>query len=144
MEETLPEAQAMQHAFVYISQVVHWTEKNGDSYSGPCIDTCTVQGLADNLSNSQKGELNIRNDSGGECTFKIVADHACPIPNDQYILLGTTMNMFHGPLNIWVIGKADAPEGKFRKLSVIHMADGQEAQRLKKLHVYRKIKTFLL
>ncbi len=141
MEETLPNPQ---RPFASLPPRVCRTEKDGDSYYGPRIDRCTVRGLADASESPRHGELYIKNGQV-ECTFKIAADHADAIDDGQYTLIGA-QDPFSTTCaaNIWVIGRTEEPEEKFRKVSVVRMADVQEAEKFERLHVHRRTETFLL
>lgn len=92
--------------------------------------------------------MNVKNTSGIEYTFKIVANHACPLYDGQYTLLGTRKNEFlslcEAKESFWIIGKIEEPQRKFRKVSVVRMADKEESERLESLDIYRYTKTFLL
>ncbi len=127
---------------LYDDPNVHWTEKDGDRYDGPHMDACHVQGLADELQNPRCGELKVKDSSGEECTFGIFADHACPIPDGVYMLLGALgkrcWEMF------WVARTVAEPGGKFRKVSVVRTFENPHAKRIiENLDVYRSTETFI-
>ncbi|SJL16915.1 uncharacterized protein ARMOST_20447 [Armillaria ostoyae] len=140
MEETLPNPQ---RPFAFLPPRVCRTKNDGDSCCGPRIDRCTVRGLADATENSRYGELDINN-GRVESTFKIVADHAYAIDDGQYTLIGAQDHFAPScTVNTWVIGRTEEPKEKFRKVSVIRMADCQEAERFERLRIYRRTETFL-
>ncbi len=140
MEETLPNPQ---RPFASLPPRVCRTEKDGDSYYGPRIERCMVRGLADASESPRHGELYIKNQQV-EYIFKIVADHACPIDDGQYTFIGAKDRFATScTVNIWVIGKTEELK-KFSKVSVVRMADVQEAERLERLHACRRTETFLL
>ncbi len=62
-------------------------------------------------------------------TFKIVASHQYPIPEDMYTLLCTERVSFD--VQHWVVGRLS--NDKFEKVSVFQMTDSKERKRLKKL-----------
>ncbi|KAK0435758.1 hypothetical protein EV421DRAFT_1834451 [Armillaria borealis] len=113
-------------------------------YEGPRIDRCTVHGLADPSEDLRHGEFKVKNCCGVMYTFKIVADPSGPIDDGQYTLIGYTPPPKVAERILWVIGKIEEPEGKFRKMSVFRMANRRESERLRCLNVYRHTKTCLL
>ncbi|KAK0482858.1 hypothetical protein EDD18DRAFT_1362389 [Armillaria luteobubalina] len=122
---------------------VCWTTEDGDSYDGPRMDACLVQGLADEAGKSRSGKLTVQGLSGVEHTFRIVANHAYPIPDGQYTLLGTFYKRSAELTDwCWVIGKIEAHKGKFRKVSVVEMEDDREGERIRTLNLYKSTKTF--
>ncbi|PBK90575.1 hypothetical protein ARMGADRAFT_1032564 [Armillaria gallica] len=102
-----------------------------DEYSGLCIESGFVQGLAEGGEEGwlREGKLIVKDE-----TFEIVAAHNYPIPEGTYTLLGSR------PLSpsrqvqeqYWVAGKR-LPDNKFQKLSVFQMNDLEEVERLKDL-----------
>ncbi|KAK0435742.1 hypothetical protein EV421DRAFT_1215582 [Armillaria borealis] len=142
MEETLPKAP---QAFRNLPDV-RWTEEHGDLYFGPRIDACGVRGLADASDNPRHGELDVKNGSGVEHSFKIAADHACSIHDGEYTLIGALQptSFKIRPVIFWVVGKIEEHDGNFRKVSVFRMMDHSEAHKLKILDIYRNTETFLL
>ncbi|KAK0477509.1 hypothetical protein EDD18DRAFT_1469290 [Armillaria luteobubalina] len=123
---------------------ISWTTEDGDSYDGPRMDACLVQGLANETETPRSGKLTIQDFSGIEHTFRIFSRNACPIPDGQYTLLGTSEIRRLGQTEwCWVIGKVEAREGKFRKVSVIEMGKYPEAESIQNLNLYRSTKIFL-
>ncbi len=128
-------------------------ETDSDWHEGPYIDSGYVQGLA-NVSEEggdrqdRQGELIIREHTGEPHTFKILASHEYPIPDDSYVLLGAVtrcdleldfeyVDMIH-----WVAGKRQ--DDKFKKWSVFSMADAEEGRRLRDLRIAKPgVSTFL-
>ncbi|KAK0479168.1 hypothetical protein IW261DRAFT_1626413 [Armillaria novae-zelandiae] len=89
-----------------------------DWYEGYVIDSANVRGLDEGLEEDKprKGNMFFKNATGVSCTFKIFADHVCPIPDGSYAVLGADIP---GP---WVVGWLR--EGrKFEKVSVFSSAE---------------------
>lgn len=140
MMKTLPNTWSISQSLAYVD----WTKEDGDSYYGPRMNACRVQGLADELRFSRHGQLSVKNSSGVKYTFGIFADHACPIPDDLYTLLGVVGGSLREARSFWVVGKVEEPEGKFRKVSVVRMEENPNEESLQSLDVYEDTETFLL
>ncbi|KAK0457558.1 uncharacterized protein EV420DRAFT_1271394 [Desarmillaria tabescens] len=109
------------------SVIVYRTEEGADRYNGPRIDSCRVWGLSDEptAAMSRHGKLDVTDGSGKKHTVKIVANHAFPIPDDLYTLIGIRSSPY---FSAGVIGKIEGAEKKFRKVSVINMGDREAAR----------------
>ncbi|PBK59108.1 hypothetical protein ARMSODRAFT_899720 [Armillaria solidipes] len=119
-----------------------WMEKGKVIYDGPRIDGCTVHGLADPSEDLRHGE--VKNGCGVMCTFYIVTDPAGPIDDGQYTLIGYVPPPSVVERIFWVIRKMEEPNGGFRKMSVLRMANIRESEKIRSLNVYRRTKTSLL
>ncbi|KAK0437168.1 hypothetical protein EV421DRAFT_1075529 [Armillaria borealis] len=111
MDEALP---SMDNSEDELREWVPWD----NTYTGYCIEKCEVRGLATGGQHLREGELAIE---GVSRTFKIVANHQYPIPEEgSYTLMGSeTPNMM-----FWVVGRRR--EGKFEKVSVFQVPDAEE------------------
>ncbi len=70
-------------------------------------------------------------------TFKIVASHQYPIPEDMYTLLCAQRQSWSpvgNRLRHWVVGRLS--NDKFEKVSVFQMTDSKEIKRLNKLGLF--------
>ncbi len=118
----------------WIGQVRRMEETDANWFEGIRIDLGDVRGLSNTKEGGvRQGELTVKDDTGTPYTFKIVADHAYPIPNGSYTLIGRgsyskTLAYF------WVIGWR-IMGGKFRKVSVFSMPDKEERRRLQELGI---------
>ncbi|KAK0187520.1 hypothetical protein F5146DRAFT_1059095 [Armillaria mellea] len=107
----------------------------GDSFWGYVIHSGYVRGLSDASYNGmpRRGELVVKHKYGSTHTFKIVADHMYPIPEESYSLLGyIDRNNFKGSspnihLHFWVIWRRDANP---KKVSVFRMPDDRERREI--------------
>ncbi|KAK0497865.1 hypothetical protein EDD18DRAFT_1159841, partial [Armillaria luteobubalina] len=90
--------QAMAHTIPWcdgsanIGSVRRTEETDSDWYEGPRFESIYVDGLAETLDNPRQGTLLIKDGTRGSCECKIVVDHAYPIPDGWYALIGTGMN----------------------------------------------------
>ncbi len=132
-----------------VGAIDHTEDPDAYWYDGLCIDSCDVRGL--NKSGSKKpryGWLDVKDDNGAMRSFQIVANHAYPIPNGGYMLLGGGTygeRMMDISGHFWAVGTKQ-PDGKFKKLSVFAMASDGERAMLRKLGVkvgMHKVKTCL-
>ncbi len=118
----------------WIGQVNRTEETDANWFEGTRIDSGDVRGLSNTKDGGlRRGELTVKDDTGEPHIFKIVADHAYPIPNGSYTLLGrgtcsTTLAHF------WVIGWR-RQGGKFQKVSVFSIPDEEERRRLQELGI---------
>ncbi|KAK0490156.1 hypothetical protein EDD18DRAFT_1187224 [Armillaria luteobubalina] len=138
MTETLPKSSLDKGLYTI---KVHRTKKGGDKYYGLRIDSCTVEGLG--VESSRRGELHL-NSGLKKHTFKIVACHAYLIPDGKYTLIGTSKHSSTMEGVIWVVGKLEVLGKKFRKVSVVSMADKQQEEKLWKIEAHRNTATSLL
>ncbi|KAK0193165.1 hypothetical protein F5146DRAFT_1192674, partial [Armillaria mellea] len=119
-------------------------KKGGDKYYGLRIDSCTVEGFgAKSPVIPQRGELHV-NAGLKKHTFKIVAYHAYLIPDGKYTLIGTSKQSSTMEGVIWVVGKIEVLGKKFKKVSVLTMADKQQEEKLWKINAHRNTVTSLL
>ncbi len=73
----------------WIGQVNRTEETDASSFEGTRIDLGDVRGLSNTKEGGlRRGELTVKDDAGTPHIFKIVADHAYPIPNGSYTLIG--------------------------------------------------------
>ncbi|KAK0471321.1 hypothetical protein IW261DRAFT_903622 [Armillaria novae-zelandiae] len=120
----------------WIGKVSPMEETDSNWFEGTRIDVGDVRGLSNKKeSRVRQGELTVKDDIGASHTFKIVADHAYPIPDGSYILIGRgsyskTLAYF------WVIGWR-MRDGRFKKVSVFGIPDKEERQRLQELGIAR-------
>ncbi|KAK0457576.1 uncharacterized protein EV420DRAFT_1309817 [Desarmillaria tabescens] len=144
MTEVLPKSSLNK---VLYNIKINRTKKGGDKYLGLRIDSCRVRGLVDEPSPEipRCGKLDITSHLGRKHTFDVVANHAYPIPDGKYTLIGTAKHGSTMEGVIWVVGKEDGVrKKKFRKVSVLSMANKREEDKLWKLDVHRYTKTPLL
>ncbi|KAK0429937.1 hypothetical protein EV421DRAFT_382379 [Armillaria borealis] len=115
-----------------------------DSYHGPCINSGDVRGLSHPLhegkGKSRQGRLFIKDGAGWAHPFRIVADHAYPIPDGSYTLIGSK-GIVEQLGYSWVVGR-QRQDGKFEKLSVFSMSE-EEEMRLHELGVMEEVETVL-
>ncbi|KAK0478866.1 hypothetical protein IW261DRAFT_1481316 [Armillaria novae-zelandiae] len=118
-----------------IGTVCRTEEVDSDWYEGPRFESVYVNGLA------ETGTLLIEDGARGSCACKIVVSHTYPIPDSWYTLIGTSKN-YIGSGDIWVVGHL-RQDGKFEKVSVIHLADEEEMRKVWELMVEKCVKTVL-
>ncbi len=127
---------------------VHHSKKTGvDCCLGLCMESGAVRGLSQgSLEGSyQQGELIVEDNTGTKHTFKIVAYHQCPIPEDSYALVGSEpYDVFDLVFRkqCWVIGKSH-PGQSFKKFSVFQIPDEDEVKRLHDLGIATDAETDL-
>ncbi|KAK0245455.1 hypothetical protein EDD85DRAFT_1016563 [Armillaria nabsnona] len=133
-----------------------------DLYHGPHIKRGFVRGLAvggvegidrygELVVEDVHGIARIFNIVGSHThTFKIIASHQYPIPEDMYTLLSTDpvswMDNRH-PGKYWVVGRLSnkrARYKRFEKVSVFQMTDSKEIERLNELCSSVKSQSFIL
>ncbi|KAK0499248.1 hypothetical protein EDD18DRAFT_66318 [Armillaria luteobubalina] len=117
---------------------------DGDYISGYCIDSAHVSGLDEGLKEGQprQGEMCFKNTAGLSCTVKILANHAYPIPDGSYAVIGAHTwdgHQTHPPY-LWVVGKF-RDDGKFEKLSIFRSEDEQMTS--SELRLGNEVKMFL-
>ncbi len=100
-------------------------ETDNDWYEGINIEKGYVRGLAmENMERSiRRGELVVQDSAGVTHTFKIVATHQYPIPEDFYTLISGRWE-----LGYWVIGRRMADQ-RFEKVSTFRMSEQTEGTR---------------
>ncbi|KAK0224352.1 hypothetical protein IW262DRAFT_1493122 [Armillaria fumosa] len=107
---------------------VYQRDTDEDLYHGYCIDSAHVSGLDEGLKEGQprQGEMCFKNTAGLSCTVKILADHAYPIPDRSYAVIGASTwdGRRTDPLYLWVVGQL-RDDGKFEKLSMFRSKDEQ-------------------
>ncbi|SJL09000.1 uncharacterized protein ARMOST_12376 [Armillaria ostoyae] len=125
------------------SWVCH-TEEMDDSYEGPLIESCYVQGLAqrDLEGRPRWGQLVVEDgtDARTKGVFAITATHEYMIPDGSYTLLGSTA--ISDDVMYWVVGERLSDQ-RFKKLSVFEMPGREEQLKLKKLGIAKESRTFL-
>ncbi|KAK0209863.1 hypothetical protein IW262DRAFT_1468156 [Armillaria fumosa] len=86
MTEPLPKCMAL-HSCGWVKRT---EETDVDYFSGIFIESAHVRGLAEMLPvpKHRQGELVMKDKSGVEHQFKIIAKHQYPIPEDSYALVG--------------------------------------------------------
>ncbi len=146
MNEALP----LDNGQHFLGWVDRTPETDDDYFEGLCIHSAHVLGLAEPSPEGRprQGELIVEDRSGSKHTFKIIAEHQYPIPEDLYVLLGNEPFDPIGSSNIvglqyCVVGKRHPPEQLFKKLSVFGIRHTEEVRRLHSLRFPRKNKTFL-
>ncbi len=106
--------------------VEHTEDTDTDSYEGYCIDSVDVRGLDEGLGEEKprQGVMVFKDAAGSPYTFRIVADHMYPIPDDSYALIGSSDqdSMLNPSLDLWVVGRLNEYR-KFEKLSVFRSVD---------------------
>ncbi len=140
MTEILPKSSLNKDLY---SIKVFWTREDGDKYYGLRIGSCTVEGLGPISSPAmpRHGKLHLKNH-----TFNIVAYHTYLIPDGKYTLIGTAKHASTMEGVIWVVGKTDRlriPK-KFRKVSVVSMANKQQEEGLWRINAHKVTETLLL
>ncbi|KAK0504505.1 hypothetical protein EDD18DRAFT_505469 [Armillaria luteobubalina] len=120
-----------------------WRENNPDAdlYVGSNIQLGNVRGLSEvpKELKPRQGELVLNDDTGAPRTLTVVADHAYPIPDGVYTVIGwfsSTSGSQH-----WIIGQL-TDDGMFKKLSVFRTV-GNELVRLKELAPKDQVELFL-
>ncbi|KAK0434070.1 hypothetical protein EV421DRAFT_1354855 [Armillaria borealis] len=113
-----------------------------DEYSGLCIESGFVQGLAEGGEEGwlREGKLIVKDE-----TFEIVAAHNYPIPEGSYTLLSSRplSPSRHVQEQYWVAGKR-LPDNRFQKVSVFQMNDLEEVERLMNLCNEKLSRTILV
>ncbi len=147
MDRVLPPPQLSGDYRDWHGSVLRTKAKDADRYDGPCIESGYVRGLFHRSleRNFREGELIVEDITGVEHTFKIVAYHQYPIPEGLYALLGSGRwddpGLFYEQQS-WVVGER-LPGEVFKKVSVFQIPNVTDVQRLHKLGVVTKTKTFL-
>ncbi len=93
-----------------------------EGYEGYHIELGIVGGLSE-VSKERKcrqGELVLKDTTWAPRKLKIVAPHGYPIPDGLYTLICS--------VSFWVVGQL-RKDGKFKKVSVIRLADGEKVKR---------------
>ncbi|KAK0443374.1 uncharacterized protein EV420DRAFT_1649307 [Desarmillaria tabescens] len=104
-----------------------------DSYPGKhayIIESASVRGLSkgDSQGKDRRGHIIVKDNTGTECIFDIVARHQYPIPDDSYTLLGTIGLSEAADVLLcvcWVVGRR-LQDQRLKKLSVFEMHDFEE------------------
>ncbi|KAK0190226.1 hypothetical protein F5146DRAFT_1043360 [Armillaria mellea] len=101
------------HCFGSCKTQVQREGQDGDYHCGRRIHSCNVWGLSEipKEPKPRQGQLIVKDVSH---TFKIMADHAYPIPDGSYTLIGDYA--YFGAAPLWA----------FKKLSVFRVADEQK------------------
>ncbi|KAK0430970.1 hypothetical protein EV421DRAFT_204320 [Armillaria borealis] len=122
-------------------------ETDADYFRGLSIDSAHVRGLAEPSPEGRPrhGELIIKDMSGSQHMFKIIAEHQYPILEDLYVLLGNNPIGSSNTVGLQycVVGKRHPPEQLFKKLSVFQIRDMEEVRRLHDLGFSGTNETFL-
>ncbi|KAK0438814.1 hypothetical protein EV421DRAFT_2021134 [Armillaria borealis] len=115
MSEKLP----TEYPFIYFSDP-HARIGIDSHYHAYSIESAFVRGLSKRDSQGQKrqGELVVKDCTGTEWVFKIVARHQYPIPDGSYTLLGDIS--FDNSTLCWVVGWRLSDQ-RLKKLSVFEM-----------------------
>ncbi|PBK85440.1 hypothetical protein ARMGADRAFT_1018087 [Armillaria gallica] len=90
--------------------------------------------------NPRQGQLIFKDPAGSPHTLQIVADHAYPIPDGSYTLIGCS-GMLSPNLYHWAVGQL-REDGKFEKLSVFSSANDEQV-RPSELGLENKVKMIL-
>ncbi|KAK0190228.1 hypothetical protein F5146DRAFT_1137061 [Armillaria mellea] len=126
--EQVMTSKLIMHNYAWYPNQVYWSEDpDADFYEGHCIKSGNMWGLSEVLYElkPRQGEL-VLNDATGVChTIEIVADHAYPIPDGLYTLIGCIGKPPRSDL--WVAGQL-TEDGTFKKLSVFHSADNEQVK----------------
>ncbi len=129
---------------IWMEHVVQSEKADGDldSYHGPCINSGDVWGLSHPLHKEKSCQraLVIKDGAGWSHAFRIVADHAYPIPDGSYTLIGSK-GILEQLGYFWVVGR-QRQDGGFEKLSVFSMSE-EEQWRLWELRVMEEVETVL-
>ncbi len=129
---------------IWADHVVRSEKADADlsSYRGPCINSGNVWGLSRPLhkGKSHQGVLVIKYGAGLGRAFRVVADHAYPIPDGLYTLIGSKGILEQRGYS-WVVGR-QRQDGKFEKLSVFSMSE-EEEMRLRELGIMEEVETVL-
>ncbi|KAK0190234.1 hypothetical protein F5146DRAFT_1223182 [Armillaria mellea] len=114
------------------NMLVH--EADADLYRGSCIDSAEVRGFAFGSKDRTppQGELAIRDRARVLHKIRIVADHAYPIPDGPYVLIGAKASWHRLSedredldTKHWIIGRR-RKDTKFVKFSVFKIPDVEE------------------
>ncbi|KAK0472427.1 hypothetical protein EDD18DRAFT_1301953 [Armillaria luteobubalina] len=120
----------------WIGKFSRMEETDANWFEGTRIDAGDVRGLSNRKgSRARQGELTVKDYTGAPHKFEIVANHAYPIPDGSYILIGRgtySKTLAH----FWVIGRR-LRDGRFKKVSVFSMPDKEERRRLQELGIAR-------
>ncbi|SJL13336.1 uncharacterized protein ARMOST_16776 [Armillaria ostoyae] len=137
-EQVMTNKFIVQDRYLYPHHVYMTEDPDIDWHDG-CRIVGDVQGLAEvpKEGKPRQGELVFKDPTGSHHTFKIVADHAYPIPDGTYTLLGYNV---YASSHDWVVGRL-REDKKFEKLSIFHLVDDEQVG-LWNLG-FRNIKTFL-
>ncbi|KAK0432421.1 hypothetical protein EV421DRAFT_2023981 [Armillaria borealis] len=143
MNEALPLHDGQQW-FVSVDRM---EEMDADYFYGLRIDSAHVRGLAEPSPEGRprQGELIVKDGSGSQHIFEIIAEHQYPIPEDLYVLLGSNpfwSSPIVGP-QYCVVGTRHPPEQLFKKLSVFEIRGTEEVRRLHDLDFSGTNDTFL-
>ncbi len=129
---------------IWAEHVVRSEKADADlnSYRGPHINSGDVWGLSHPLhkGKSRQGVLVIKDGTRLAHTFRIVADHAYPIHDGSYTLIGSK-GILEQQGYFWVVGR-QRQDGKFEKLSVFSVSE-EEQGRLRGLRVTEEVETVL-
>ncbi len=131
------------------SDLVHSVERDDDDWcEGFNIESGFVRGLAVGGEEGidRCGELIVRDADGTAHTFNILASHQYPIPEDTYMLLGsspkhTYIDEIRTP-QYWVVGRR-LPSKTFEKVSVFKMTDLNEIKQLIELGLSAESRSIL-
>ncbi|KAK0430969.1 hypothetical protein EV421DRAFT_2041518 [Armillaria borealis] len=139
MTEPLPKCASL-HSRGWVERT---EETDADYFCGVFIESAHVRGLAETLpaSKPRQGEFVVKDKSGVEHQFEIIAKHQYPIPEDTYALVGSDLGASRQERQYWVVGQR--LPGQFEKLSVFEMKDKAEVTRLCNLGVATSAKTVL-
>ncbi|PBK88091.1 hypothetical protein ARMGADRAFT_1085068 [Armillaria gallica] len=118
-------------------------EADADWYHGMCIEEGWVRGLAvGDLSSADRwGEMVTQDANGISHTFKIVAPHQSPIPEDAYTLISSGAQQTLG--KYWVAGRRLGGQ-EFEKVSIFRMTDEREITRLMDMGIANKTRNLLI
>ncbi|KAK0184435.1 hypothetical protein F5146DRAFT_1074633 [Armillaria mellea] len=109
-----------------------------ERYRGPRIMSGEVYGLEDqsNNENPRYGQLVVKDSMGTPHSIKVIASHQYPIPQGLYTLMGSNgdADIF---MKYWVVGH-QRKRNRFKKLSVIRLADEDGRRKLQKLGVAKQ------
>ncbi|PBK58664.1 hypothetical protein ARMSODRAFT_1010061 [Armillaria solidipes] len=88
MTEVLPPPHSSGRDSGWMGYVQRTKKKDADWCDGPCIESGYVRGLSQGSLEGtfRQGELIVKGNRGTKHTFKIVADHQCPVPEGSYAL----------------------------------------------------------
>ncbi|PBK62312.1 hypothetical protein ARMSODRAFT_1089200 [Armillaria solidipes] len=121
--------QVMTNKFIVLgryldSNGVLTTEDPDVDWHDGCRIVGDVHGLAEvpKEGNPRQGELVFKDPTGSPHTFKIMADHAYPILDGTYTLLGSSV---YASSHYWVVGQLREDE-KFEKLSIFCLVDDEQ------------------
>ncbi|KAK0244782.1 hypothetical protein EDD85DRAFT_212344 [Armillaria nabsnona] len=110
-----------------------------DTFDGPCIEKGHVRGLDVGFAEGEDwcGELVVEGADGMQHTFTIHVTHQILIPEDTYMLLGSTsweenLNLGRMSRQCWAIGR-QLQDKRFQKVSVVVLEEREGTSRLKDL-----------